>query len=145
MAVVGVAGAGPSAMPADSWESRSARFGIFWPTRECAVVSADGEIDAANAGELADYAMREAVGGQYLVFDLTGVEFFGIQGFSMLHMLNVRCAKAGIRWVLVPSAAVKRVLRICDPEGGLPAATSVDAALAVTQGERRRRLRLVVS
>jgi anti-anti-sigma factor len=145
MAVVGVAGAGPSAMAADSWESRSARFGIFWPTRECAVVSADGEIDAANAGELADYAMREAADGQYLVFDLTGVEFFGIQGFSMLHMLNVRCAKAGMRWVLVPSAAVKRVLRICDPEGGLPAATSVDAALAVTQGERRRRLRLVVS
>jgi anti-anti-sigma factor len=145
MSVVGVAGTGPAALPAASLASRNARFGIFWPTPECAVVSADGAIDAANAGEFADYALRVALQSQHLVLDLSGVEFCGIQSFSMLQMLNLRCAKAGVRWALVPSAAVKRVLRICDPEGGLPVATTVDAALAATKGRRLRRLQLVVS
>jgi anti-anti-sigma factor len=145
MSVVGVAGTGPAALRAVSSESRNARFGIYWPTPECAVVSADGAIDAANAAEFADHALHVARQGQYLALDLSGVEFFGIQGFSMLHMLNVRCAQAGVRWAMVPSAAVKRVLRICDPDGGLPAVATVDAALVATQGRRRRRLQLVVS
>ena len=50
-----------------------------------------------------------------LALDLTGVDFFGTAGFSALHTLNVRCAGAGVEWVLVPSNAVSRLMRICDP------------------------------
>jgi anti-anti-sigma factor len=145
MSVVETPGDGPSELPPASWECRNARFGLHWPTPQCAVVSADGEIDAANAGKLGDYTLRVALQSQNLVLDLSGVEFFGTEGFSMLHMLNVQCAKVGVRWAMVPSAAVTRVLRICDPEGGLVAESTVDAALAVTRGEPRRLLRLVIN
>ncbi len=54
--------------------------------------------------------------------DLRGLEFFGTAGFSALHTINVRCAGAGVRWAVVPSKAVSRLLRICDPDNALPVA-----------------------
>ena len=48
-----------------------------------------------------------------------------------------------IEWALVPSAAVTRLLRICDPDSTLPICDSVDAAMAAVQGEPRRLLQLV--
>ena len=143
MSVVEVTDDGSSSLPPSSWEGPNARFATHWPAAESAVIRADGEIDAANAARLGDYALRTALQSQFVVVDLSGVSFFGTEGFSTLHMLNVRCAKAGVRWSMVPSAAVSRVLRICDPGGGLPAAITVDAALAANQGEPRRVLHLV--
>lgn len=143
MSVVEVTDDGSSSSPPRSWEGPNARFATHWPAAESAVIRADGEIDAANAARLGDYALQTALQSKYVVLDLSGVSFFGTEGFSTLHMLNVRCAKAGVRWSMVPSAAVSRVLRICDPGGGLPAAITVDAALAANQGEPRRVLHLV--
>jgi anti-anti-sigma regulatory factor len=81
------------------------------------------------------------IGG--LVLDLTSVEFFGTAGFSALHTLNVRCAGESVLWAAVPSAAVIRLLRVCDPDSTLPLFDGVDAALAAVQGEPRRLLQLV--
>ncbi|MFY9919454.1 MAG: STAS domain-containing protein, partial [Mycobacterium sp.] len=78
-----------------------------------------------------------------LALDLSGVDFFGTAGFSALHTLNVRCAGAAVEWVLVPSTAVSRLLRICDPDSTLPIATTMPAALTVLQAEQRRLLQLV--
>jgi len=39
----------------------------------------------------------------------------------------VRCAGANQRWALVPSNAVSRLLRICDPDNTLPLVDSVSA------------------
>jgi anti-anti-sigma factor len=108
-----------------------------------AVVTAHGELDAANAQAFVDYALRHAAATDRLVLDLTGVEFFGTAGFSALHTVNVRCAAEKIEWALAPSAAVTRLLRICDPDSALPICDSVDAALAAVQGEPRRLLQLV--
>ena len=87
--------------------------------------------------------MRDTDRIQRLALDLTGVDFFGTAGFSALHTLNVRCAGAGVEWVLVPSSAVSRLLRICDPDSALPIATTMPAALSVLQAEQRRLLQLV--
>ena len=57
-----------------------------------AVITAHGELDAANAQAFVDYALRHAAQTDYLVLDLTGVDFFGTAGFSALHTVNVRCA-----------------------------------------------------
>jgi anti-anti-sigma factor len=119
------------------------RFGLYRPTSDTAVINVAGEIDAANAGRFGDYALSVSAQCRYLVLDLSGVEFFGTEGFSMLHMFNVRCAKAGVRWAMVPSVAVRRVLRICDPEGALSAAHTVEAALDLVHGEPRRLMHLV--
>jgi anti-anti-sigma factor len=145
MSVVEVTQDGSASLPPSSWESANARFATHWPAADSAVIRVDGEVDAANAAKLGDFTLQVALLGQYLVLDLSGVTFFGTEGFSTLHTMNVRCAKAGVRWSMVPSAAVSRVLRICDPGGGLPAAITVDAALAANQGEPRRLLHLVKS
>jgi anti-anti-sigma factor len=108
-----------------------------------AVITAIGELDAANAQEFVDYSLQHAAHIDRLVLDLTGVDFFGTAGFSALHTLNVRCAAEKIEWALTPSAAVTRLLRICDPDSALPICDTVDAALAAVQGEPRRLLQLV--
>ncbi len=95
-----------------------------------AIVSAYGEIDGTNASTLTDYALVKALHCRGLILDLSGLEFFGTEGFSALHRVSVCCARAGTGWVVVPGAAVCRLLRICDPHGSLPAVDTVDAALA---------------
>jgi anti-anti-sigma factor len=126
--------------PADS---HTARFATRWLQPDTAVITAHGEIDAANAQEFVDYALRHAEDISQLVLDLTGVEFFGTAGFSALHTLNVRCAGESIEWASVPSAAVIRLLRVCDPDSTLPFLDGVDTALAAVHGESRRLLQLV--
>ena len=126
--------------PADTL---NARFATRWLQPDTAVVTAHGEIDAANAHEFVDYALRHADHINRLVLDLSGVEFFGTAGFSAMHTLNVRCAGESIEWASVPSAAVIRLLRVCDPDSSLPFFDGVDGALAAVQGPPRRLLQLV--
>jgi anti-anti-sigma factor len=121
----------------------TAHFATRWLQPSMAVITAHGELDAANAQEFVDYALRHAPHIDRLVLDLTGVEFFGTSGFSALHTVNVRCAGEKIQWALVPGRAVTRLLRICDPDSALPISRSVDVALSVVQGEPRRLLQLV--
>jgi anti-anti-sigma factor len=124
-------------------ESHMAHFASRWLQPNTAVITAHGEIDAANAQELVDYALRHGDRMDRLVLDMSGVDFFGTSGFSALHTLNVRCASESIEWASVPSAAVTRLLRICDPDSILPFYSGVDTALSAVQGEPRRLLQLV--
>lgn len=127
----------------DRRDSSAASFTTRWLQPSVAVIIARGELDACNAQHLVDYSLRDAERTERLALDLTGVEFFGTAGFSALHTLNVRCAGAGVGWVLVPSAAVSRLLRICDPDSTLPFATTMRAALTRLQADQRRLLQLV--
>ena len=121
----------------------TAHFGTRWPQPSLAVITAHGELDAANAQEFVDYALRHATHIDRLVLDLTGVDFFGTAGFSALHTLNVRCAAEKIEWALASSPAVIRLMRICDPDSALPICASVQEALAAVHSEPRRLLQLV--
>jgi anti-anti-sigma factor len=127
----------------DRTDCHGAHFATRWAHNALAIISAHGELDAANAQQFVDYALRHAPRTERLVLDLSGVEFFGTAGFSALHSVNVRCAGEKIQWAMVPSAAVNRLLRICDPDSALPISGSVDAALSVVQGEPPRLLQLV--
>lgn len=129
--------------PVDRRESHAASFATRWLQPSVAVITAHGELDASNAQELVDYALRDAERTKRLALDLSGVDFFGTAGFSALHTLNVRCAGAAVEWVLVPSTAVSRLLRICDPDSTLPIAATMPAALSTLQAEQRRLLQLV--
>jgi len=123
--------------------AHAAHFATRWLQPDTAVITAYGEIDAANSQEFVDYALRHGDRISRLVLDMSGVEFFGTSGFSALHTLNVRCAGEAIEWASVPSAAVTRLLRICDPDSILPFYGGVEAALSAVQGEPRRLLQLV--
>jgi anti-anti-sigma factor len=131
--------------PVDRAQSPTATFATRWLNPSVAVITAHGDLDASNAQQFVDYALRHSEQTQRLALDLSGVEFFGTAGFSALHTLNVRCAGAGVEWALVPSGAVRRLLRICDPDSALPIAPTMSAALSRLQAEQRRRLLQLVS
>lgn len=116
----------PNSTSPPVWENHSARF-TAKPDSFGVVIVAHGELDASNATELADYVERCLGRSRVVVVDLTGLKFFGTAGFSALHLINVRCAGADRRWAVVPSKAVSRLLRICDPDHTLPLTKSVDA------------------
>jgi anti-anti-sigma factor len=129
--------------PVDRRECTTASFATRWLQPSVAVITAHGELDASNAQEFVDYALRDMERTQRLALDLSGVDFFATAGFSALHTLNVRCAGAGVEWVLVPSNAVSRLLRICDPDSTLPMAATMPAALSRLRADQRRLLQLV--
>jgi anti-anti-sigma factor len=132
-----------TARPVDRRDTQTAAFATRWLQPSVAVITAKGELDAFNAQDLVEYALRDAESTKRVALDLTGVDFFGTAGFSALHTLNVRCAGAGVEWVLVPSTAVSRLLRICDPDSALPIAATMSAALSRLQADQRRLLQLV--
>ena len=111
-----------------------ARLDTHWTKSSVAIVCAHGDIDGTNAHTLTEHSLADLVGCRGLILDLTRLEFFGAAGFPALHRISVSCARAGIGWALVPSAAVSLVLRICDPDRLLPAVDTVSAALASLQG-----------
>lgn len=98
------------------------------------IVSVVGDIDQTNALTFSDYSLGQLVSCHGLILDLTGVEFFGAAGFSELHRISVSCARAGITWALIPGTAVSLILRVCDPDGLLPAIDTVSAALTSFPG-----------
>lgn len=120
----------------ESHDCHTAHFATRWLQPGTAVILVRGEVDAANANEFVDYALRHAGETDRLVVDLSGVDFFGTAGFSALHTLNVRTAAENIDWAMLPSTMVSRLLRICDPDATLPVCDSVDTALSVVAGTR---------
>lgn len=127
--------------PVEAEVCHNARFEAAVLPPSTSVVTAQGQLDAANAQQFADFALRHA--GSALILDLVGVEFFGTASFSALHTLNVRCAGSGIKWILVPGAAVNRLLQICDPDAALPRFETIETALSALGGEARPLLQLV--
>jgi anti-anti-sigma factor len=122
-----------------------AQLSTRWLQPNVSVITADGEIDASNACDLIAYTLRHTDRAQQLVLNLTAVRFFGTEGFTALHVINVGCARAQTRWALVPSRAVTRLVAICDPDCALPTADSVDAAVAAALQDQPHRLLLLVS
>ncbi len=103
------------------------------------VITASGEIDATNGRELGRYVERHTAPATQLIVDLSEVSFFGSQGFSALHYMSVSCTRIDVDWVVVPGGEVRRLLRICDPQGELPFAEGVDSARARLDRATRRR------
>jgi anti-anti-sigma factor len=120
------------------WEGRTAQLASRWRRSSVAVISARGDIDESNAEVLTQYALGHLVRCRGLILDLRGVDFFGNEGFSALHRVSVCCARAGIGWAVVPGEAVSRMLRIGDPQGLLPAAGTVEAAMDTVQDQPHR-------
>jgi anti-anti-sigma factor len=105
---------------AQSWlQCRTAQFSAQW-NASATVIAADGELDAANSDQLANYVQRNVSRTRRVILDLRGLKFIGTAGFSALHRINVTCSAAQVSWAMAPSPAVSRLLRVCDPDGTLP-------------------------
>ncbi len=120
------------------WQGHTARLVSRRLRSSVAVISAHGGIDASNADTLTEYTLGHLTRCRGMILDLRDLDFFGTEGFSALHRVSVRCARVGMGWAVVPGAAVSRVLRIGDPQGLLPAASTVEAAMAIVQGQPHR-------
>lgn len=131
------------ASPESVFSCHTAHFASRWLPTSTAVVTAHGEIDAVNAMDFVDYALRDVDQMTGLVIDLTGIKFFGSAGFSALDALNARCTADGINWAVAASRAVSRLLRICDPDSTLPVHRGLDTAIGAVTGETRALLQLV--
>ncbi|BAX91308.1 sulfate transporter [Mycobacterium shigaense] len=132
---------------AQSWQRcRTAQFSVQLHTAGV-VITADGELDAANADQLATYVQRNVARAGRVILDLRGLEFIGTAGFSALHRINVACSAEQVQWATVPSAAVARLLRVCDPDGTLPITEATDEPLLQaahrSDGRQRPLLQLV--
>ena len=113
-----------AAFPPPAWENHSARFTADWDSSRV-VITVHGELDASNASQLADYVELCMAHPTPLMLDLSALKFFGTAGFSALHLINVQCAGANLRWAVVGNKAVLRLLRICAPDHTLPLVESV--------------------
>ena len=114
-------------------ESHTTRLAYRRLRSSVAVISAHGHIDASNADTLTEYTLGHLMRCRGLILDLGDLDFFGTEGFSALHRVSVCCARVGIGWAVVPDDAVSRLLRIGDPQALLPAATTVNAAMAIVE------------
>lgn len=132
----GTAFATPATEATQAWRNHTAKFTVHWG-RAGAVVAADGEIDAANAGPFADYARRCADCCEWLILDLAGLTFIGTVGFTALQSISAQCAATRTRLMVIPGPAVSTVLRICDPQSRLPLLASLSDALADVQRSGR--------
>jgi anti-anti-sigma factor len=133
----------PSVLPdsgflSHPWEGHTARLASRRLRSSVAVISALGYIDASNADTLTEYTVGHLMRCRGLILDLRGLDFFGTEGFSALHRVSVCCARAGISWAIVSGEAVSRMLRIGDPQGLLPAASTVEAVMATVQDQPHR-------
>jgi len=120
------------------WESHTTRLASRRLRSSVTVISAHGHIDASNAGTLTEHTLGHLMRCRGLILDLHGLDFFGTDGFSALHRVSVCCARAGLGWAVVSGEAVSRVLRIGDPQGLLPTASTVVAAMAIIQDQPHR-------
>ena len=114
---------------AQSWQqSRTAQFSARWEPSGT-LIRVDGELDAANADQLAAYVQHNARHSKRVILDLRGLEFIGTAGFSALHRINVVCSAAQASWAMATSTPVSRLLRVCDPDCTLPVTTPADEPL----------------
>jgi len=114
---------------AHPWQqSHTARFRAY-PAASGTVITVEGELDAANADQLAAYVERSVTAYRRVILDLRGLEFIGTAGFSALHRINAVCSDAPAAWALAPGPAVSRLLRLCDPDGALPVTTPAEEPL----------------
>ncbi len=94
------------------------------------LIGVRGDVDATNRQALGRFVARHTRVSKQLILDLTGVDFFGSQGFTALYYVSVQCARRDVDWMVAGSRTVLRILRICDPDGELPLIADLEAALA---------------
>jgi anti-anti-sigma factor len=128
------------------WHPRDrVEFATSFVRPSTTLVAASGEIDAVNALALSKYVEAELESASRLIVDLRELDFFGTQGFSILHRINVMCSRHAVNWVLLTGTEVNRVLHICDPDGGLPVSDTLDGAITAVTRPPRSHLRLVAN
>jgi anti-anti-sigma regulatory factor len=86
-------------------------------------------VDACNAERLSDYVDELASLGGPLILDLRGVGSFSDDGLRALVRIVEKSQRIAVRWALVTSQAVGRLLPITDSNYPFPTAVSLRGGL----------------
>jgi hypothetical protein len=84
-----------------------------WPTFDVALVSVQGEVDAACDADLLDYTLGKALLCRLLILNLERVRFLSCSSFDMLRTLERRCAMADVELSVLYGPSAARMLQIC--------------------------------
>ncbi|GAS97501.1 anti-anti-sigma regulatory factor [Mycolicibacterium canariasense] len=104
-----------------------------WYDPAVTVVTVGGVVDAANVDGLIDTVLDRAMLCCSMIVDMRGVRYLAVSGFEALRLLDARCALADTRWTVIPSPAVRRLLRRFDPTGQVPTTASLEQAFAAAE------------
>ncbi|MDX1873401.1 STAS domain-containing protein [Mycolicibacterium sp. 120266] len=104
-----------------------------WYDPAVTVVTVGGVIDAANVDTFVETALDRAMLCCSMIVDMRGVRYLSVSGFEALRLLDGRCALADTRWTVIPSSAVRRLLRRFDLAGQVPTTASLEQAFAAAQ------------
>jgi hypothetical protein len=78
-------------------EHPSLEISLQWPTFDVALVSVEGELDAADSAELLEYATTTALLCRLLILNLERVRYLSRSGYDMVGTLRRRCATADVK------------------------------------------------
>lgn len=106
------------------------------------VVRIDGEIDAANADDLAEAIRGFARLKTPVVLDLSRLRFVGVEGFRALLVVNDELRKARVHCSVVTGAAIRPLLRIVH-DNGLATTDSVPEAFQIIEDNLAARRRFL--
>jgi anti-anti-sigma factor len=85
-----------------------------WPNFDVALVTVEGEVDAAGHAELLDHALSKAPLCRLLILDLERVSFLSCSGYDMLRTLERRCAMADVELSVLYGASARRMVEVCE-------------------------------
>ncbi|MGW0160132.1 STAS domain-containing protein [Mycobacterium sp. NPDC003323] len=94
--------------------TRHLRMETHWRDFDLAVVLVTGEVDAANAHEVLDYALSKALLCRRMVLDLTHVDFFACDCYQMLTTLRGRCLMADVDLSIQTGPVAGRMVQVCE-------------------------------
>lgn len=106
------------------------------------VLRIDGEIDASNAGHVAQAIRRFTRLKTPLILDLSHLDFLSIDGFRALLVLNHEHQRARVHCSVVAGPAMRPLLGIVS-DHGLPVVGSVAEALQLIEDIVRSRRALL--
>lgn len=101
-----------------------------------AVVTVLGEVDVLSANSFRDFLTYHVTPGQSLVLDLSGVEFMGTSGLSVLSVLSTRSRTVGGSLTLINSRAVQRLLKAAGQQSMFVCCESVENAVGLEEYRR---------
>ncbi|ORA27016.1 STAS domain-containing protein [Mycobacterium aquaticum] len=91
---------------------------------DCIILTATGEVDAANADTFVTSLTRFAAGPCAVIVDLRPMSFIGTLGLRGLQYFDDKCSRSGTTWVLLAQPTIRRLLGIVCPDQPLRVVTT---------------------
>jgi anti-anti-sigma factor len=98
------------------------------------IVRMEGEVDLSTASILRGYLAQAIRSNRPVILDLSRVEYFDASGLRVVEDCISDFRRRSVKFVLVPSRIVKRVISLLGLESGMATAESLAAAIrAITE------------